>query len=89
MFAGVGEDEEKEDKEKSWAEEMEEADSGKDKEDEGKKTQEKKSRGLDVQDVIVASCSDDGTVRLWQPLQVSCLSVLALTPSLPQACKSF
>lgn len=89
MFAGVGEDWEKEDEEKSWAEEMEEVDSGKGKEDEGKKTQGKKSRGLDVQDVIVASCSDDGTVRLWRPLQVSGLSVLALIPSLPQACKSF
>ena len=78
-FPGLDDDgEEGEDREKSWAEEMEEEESTKDKGDESQKAQAKKSRGLNVQDVIVASCSDDGTVRLWRPLQVRFLSFLML-----------
>lgn len=27
-------------------------------------------RDIKVEDVVVGSCSDDGTLRLWRPLQV-------------------
>nr|KAG5700929.1 hypothetical protein BaRGS_034214 [Batillaria attramentaria] len=59
--------------EKSWAqmaEEEEEEASDK------KKVSSKKQKGLNVQDVLVVSCSDDGTVRLWRPLQANTLASL-------------
>ena len=72
-FAELGEEdsEEAEDREKSWADEMDETDGQKEKGEEGRKAGAKKTQGLNINDVIVASCSDDGTVRLWRPLQVS------------------
>ena len=31
----------------------------------------KLNKQVKVEDVVVASCSDDGTIRVWRPLQVS------------------
>ena len=37
---------------------------------EATKSKKPKRPTLQMEDVLVATCSDDGTVRLWQPLQV-------------------
>lgn len=35
-----------------------------------KKAKKSKRPGVKMDDVLVATCGDDGTVRVWQPLQV-------------------
>jgi hypothetical protein len=37
---------------------------------EATKSKKPKRPALQMEDVLVATCGDDGTVRLWQPLQV-------------------
>jgi len=37
---------------------------------ESAKSKKPKRGALQMEDVLVATCGDDGTVRLWQPLQV-------------------
>ncbi|KAK7488729.1 hypothetical protein BaRGS_00020026 [Batillaria attramentaria] len=59
--------------EKSWAQMAEEEE---DEASDKKKVNSKKQKGLNVQDVLVVSCSDDGTVRLWRPLQANTLASL-------------
>lgn len=34
------------------------------------KPDRKRKPQIDMEDVLVASCSDDATIRLWNPLQV-------------------
>ena len=39
-------------------------------------------RDFHVQEVLVASCSDDGTVRLWHPVEVYIVTLMLTTTAL-------
>lgn len=60
-------DKEKErEEEKSWVQMMQEEETGGSTAD----ASSTKKKGQNITDVILVSCSDDGTVRLWKPLEV-------------------
>ncbi|PVD30085.1 hypothetical protein C0Q70_09346 [Pomacea canaliculata] len=71
--SGFDDKEKEREEEKSWVQMMQEEETGGSTAD----ASSTKKKGQNITDVILVSCSDDGTVRLWKPLEaysVACLS---------------